>query len=191
MNQYDDDNFWKIRILSIFGDKSEEVLKSKPKGQTYKDFYKSKWFYEYKNKIYPWCLELLKFPKTSQLVIDDFYNPSTGFVDGGYTRDIEGMKYLLLKVVLERYNKDGLDDSKIIELIKQVRNQIPEYRANEFSDKLNLTEKEKQYFYKLIDLPLGKSEILISVAKTNPAFIRSVKNGPEVFKLIAFYSQWI
>ncbi|GAH25446.1 unnamed protein product, partial [marine sediment metagenome] len=67
----------------------------------------------------------------------------TGFVNRGYTRDVEGMKYLLLKIVLERYNKDGLDNTKLIELLKEVKSEIPEYRENQFSDSLNLTEKEK------------------------------------------------
>ena len=70
-------------------------------------------------------------------------------------------------------------------MIKQVKNEIPEYR-DEFSDSLNLTEKEKQYFYNLIDLPLGRGEILSSVERRNPDLIRKLTNPPEIFKLIAF-----
>ena len=175
-NICNDEDFWKYRIISIFGNKSEEILNGKPENQSWKDFYLSKRY-----EIYSWCLDLLNVPKTSQMVIDDFYNPYTGFVNRGYTRDVEGMKYLLLKIVLERYNKDGLDNTKLIELLKEVKSEIPEYRENQFSDSLNLTEKEKVYFYQLIDIPIGRSEIL----RSNPKFINSLRrNAPEVAKLV-------
>ena len=145
-----DDMFWKSRILAIFGSKTEEILKNKLDTQPYEEFYKTNNFYQYL-KTHAWCLELLKLPKKSQMVIDDFYNPQTGFIKVFGSED---MKYLLLKIVLQRYQKEGLDDTKLIQLVKQAKNEIPEYHpfVNKFSDSLELTENEKKLIRPVVRL---------------------------------------
>ena len=179
-----DDIFWYNRIIDMFNIKSNEVLEAKLKNETYKEFYTSSRFFDFKNKIYPMCLDLLKIPKLSQMVIDDFYNPTEGFVSAAFTRDIDGMTYLLLKIVLERYKKDGLEYKEIEDLIVNAKNKFEDYRSDQFdTNTFELTEKEKILFQRLIDIPIP---ILRSSSKIRPSFFKNLKNPEEIFKLIAF-----
>lgn len=173
----EDDMFWKSRILAIFGSNSKEVLKNKPKSQTYKEFYESENLQQL-IKIRGWCLDLLNLPKKSQMVIDDFYNPQTGFIK---VLGNEDMIYLLLKIVLQRYRKEGLDDTKLIQLVKQAKNEIPKYDpfAGKFSDSLDLTENEKKVFYKLLNVPVDRRQILQRNSKL-------LKGDAELAKFISF-----
>ena len=173
-----DDEFWKRRIYHIFKYNVDEILKIKTE-ESFKDFYI--------NKISKRRSMCLNIPKSSQMAIDDFYNPKQGFINAGYTRDLEGIDYLLLKIILERVNKEGLNNEKMVNLLNKIKKEIPEYRLEEFdTDNLDLTDKEKLYFYNLINIPLGRAEILKSYARVNPASLKRLKNAPEIFKYIAF-----
>jgi len=177
----DDDMFWKNRIISLFG---EEILSIKNPLETYKRFYTSKRFGDYKNKIYPWCRDVLRVPKLSQMVIDDFYNPDKGFINWSFTRDREGIIYLLLKIVLQREDSDA-----IRKLITDAKNIIPDYRLEQFDpETFDLTDKEKMVFRQIIDIPVGRIEILKNAAKVRPEFVKafSQEERPEIFKFIAF-----
>jgi len=172
-NICEDDMFWKSRILAIFESNTEEILKDKPESQSYQEFYKSRL-----QQIRGWCLQLLKLPKKSQMVIDDFYNPQTGFIKVFGSED---MIYLLLKIVLQKYRKEGLDDTKLIQLVKKAKSEIPEYHpfAGKFSDSLDLTEGEKEVFYKLLNIPMGRRQILQRNSKL-------LKGDAELAKFISF-----
>ena len=178
----DDDNFWKNRIINIFG---KELLKEKYPFETFKEFYQSNRFADFKKKN-DMCRDLLKIPKLSQMVIDDFYNPDKGFVDIGYTMDREGITYLLLKIVLERSeNKEEIE-----KLITEIKERIPEYRLALFdTETFNLTDKEKKLFRQIIDVPfLNRIELLKTTAKNMPDVIRSLglNEAPLIFKFVVF-----
>ena len=176
----EDDQFWLRRILKIYG---EEILKAKKEDETYKQFYTSPNFIEFTKK-YSSCLAILTVPKLSQMVIDDFYNPSKGFINLHFTRDLEAIIYLLLKIVLQRDNSE-----KIRNLITEAKNNIPDYRLEEFdTETFELTDKEKTLFRTIIDIPIGRIEILKNTGKVRPEFIKSLglNESPEIFKFISF-----
>jgi len=184
----DDENFWRNRIYIIFKNHAVEVLKNKKEGQTYKDFYTSKDFQIYRDKIYPLCEEIRNFPHESQLVIDDFYNPDTGFVPKGITRNINVMKFLLLKIVLQKMKKDFEEikkEEKLEKIIKEIGNQINDWEIDEIDlDTFELTTKEREFFYKLIDITLTRNDLIKTGGKVKPDFFRYAKNAPENYKLI-------
>ena len=176
----DDDNFWRNRIWSIYG---KDI--SKYPSETYREFYTSNRFKDFRNK-HSMCVDLLKIPKLSQMVIDDFYNPDKGFVNEAYTRDKEGITYLLLKIVLER-----AENKKDIEkLIDEARERLPEYRLEEFSpETYSLTDKERATFKKIIDIPyVNRINLLRSTGMNRPEAIKALgtKEAPQIFKFVAF-----
>ena len=174
-----DDQFWRRRILKLYG---EDILQAKKASETYRDFYTGPIFREYVNKIYPWCLDLLKIPKLSQMVIDDFYNPTKGFINSAFTRRPAEITYLLLKIVFGRDNS-----AEIRKLIKSAENDIPEIHREQFDfDTYYLTEKEKNEFLRIIDVKQIRPTILKNVGKIRPSAITSIENAPEVFKLVMF-----
>jgi len=184
----DNDLFWRRRIFLIFGDKAENVLMGKDKDETYRQFYTSKRFLDYKNKIFPLCKEIENLPHNSQMVIDDFYNPETGFVNFAFTRDYEGMTYLLLKIVYERLIEEEklFQAKKIAKLIDEQKANIPDYRLDSFSlDTYQLTNEEKKLFYKMIKVDIGRFPLLRSMGSRNSNFVKSLKNPGESFKIIA------
>lgn len=184
----DNDMFWRRRIFLLFGDKAEKILEAKEKEETYRDFYTSKRFLEYKKITYPLCVEIQNLPHNSQMVIDDFYNPETGFINFAFTRDEVGMTYLLLKIVYERLLKDGnfLESEKLKKVIDDYKVNIPDYRMESFNlQEYILTEEEKELFYQMIAIDIGRGPILKSVASRNSKFIKSLKKAPESFKVIA------
>ena len=120
-----DDLFWKRRIQRIFKDKADEVLSSKFEDETYKQFYTSKRFQNYKNKIYPLCVEIQKLPRRSQLVLDDLYS------EGGILRNMinlgisdEYLDFLIVKLAYNRLLKEN--DNKEAEKYKDLLNTTPE-----------------------------------------------------------------
>jgi hypothetical protein len=184
----DNDQFWRRRIYLLFGDKAEKVLKAKEVNETYRDFYTSQRFLDYKAHVYPICAEIESLPHNSQMVIDDFYNPETGFVNIAFTRDQVGITYLLLKIVYGRLLKDGnmVDADKLKKVIDEQKLNIPEYRFPSFHlDSYELTKREKQLFSDLINIDVGRPSILKSVATRNSKFVKSLKNAPKSFALIA------
>jgi hypothetical protein len=183
-----DDSFWRRRIYLIFGDDAKIILKAKKKYESYREFYTSKRFLDYKNKTYPLCLEIQNLPHNSQMVIDDFYNPESGFVNFAFTRDEVGITYLLLKIVYGRLLKDGnfLEAKKLEKTIDEQKLNIPDYRQESFNlETYNMTEKEKKLFLKTINIEMGRGPILKSVASRNSKFVKSLKNAPESFKVIS------
>lgn len=183
----DNDQFWRRRIYLLFGDKAENILQAKEENETYRHFYTSKRFLDYKAYVYPICVEIENLPHTSQLVIDDFYNPETGFVNLAFTRDGAGITYLLLKIVFGRLLKDGnlMQADKLKKAIDEQKLNIPEYRFPSFQlNSYDITKREKLLFSELINVELGRATILKSMATRNSKFVKSLKNAPKSFQLI-------
>lgn len=183
------EDFWRKRIYRIFGKRTPEILENKKEEESFKDFYQSEIFSYYRNKIYPLCEEIRNFPHESQLVVDDFYNPNTGFVPKAITRDIKGIQFLLLKIVLLRMEKDIFrnfeEEEKVKKSIQKISNEIDETKRDEFDfTTYDLTAKDREAFYKLIDIDLPRSELIKIGAKTNPKFFKYSKDAPEAYKLI-------
>jgi hypothetical protein len=184
-----DDSFWRNRIYSMFEKEAKDVVLLKPEEESFKDFYISNIFIEYRDKVYPLCKEIRNFPHESLLVVDDFYNPTKGFLPKVITRDEKGMEFLLLKIVLLRMEKDIFrnfeEEEKIKKAIERVSNQIEENRKDEYDfTTFDLTAKDKESFYQLIDVNVPRTEMIKIGAKVNPKFFKYSKNAPESFKLI-------
>ena len=54
----------------------------KREGETYREFYTSKDFKRIAEVAYPLCQLIKSLPHDSKLVIDDLYNPKTGYYAG-------------------------------------------------------------------------------------------------------------
>jgi F-box domain len=183
------EEFWKNRIYKIFGERTPEVLKHKSKQQSFQNFYKTEDFSYYRNKIYPLCEEIRKFPHESQLVVDDFYNPDTGFIPKVLTRDTEGIKFLLLKIVLLRMEKEVFrnfeEEEKLKRAIEKTSNEIDEINRNNFDfSTFDLTAKDRETFYKLIDVNVPRPELIKIGARMKSKAFKYGKDAPESYKLI-------
>ena len=102
------DEFWRRRIISKYG---EHILKLKREGETYKQFYTMKDFNKIAN-AYNICKSI---PHTSKLVLDDLYNPKTGYFSG-FFRDNGRVEYFLLKTTYTRMLKDGYPEEELSKL---------------------------------------------------------------------------
>ena len=167
-------DFWKRRIIQRYGERA--LL---PNLTDFRDFYQSG-----KVKTYSLCQTI---PRHNQLVIEDFYDPNSGYYNSAYTRDPDGLTYLLLKIARDKYESLGNEvmTSKLGSAIPLVRADIPVWRVNEFSDTLNFTDRDETMFLKLIDVRLTAPELLRNKARSNPGFVKSVSPDPiKTFRLL-------
>ena len=167
-------DFWRKRIIQCYG-KSALM----PKVENFKEFYQSG-----KVKTYSLCQSV---PRRNQLVVEDFYDPDTGFYNIAYTRDPDGLIYLLLKIARDKYDSLGNEvmTSKLASTISSARSNIPIWRVNEFSNTLNFTDSDETIFIKLIDVRLTPPELLRNKARANPEFVKSVSPDPiKTFRLL-------
>ena len=142
------------------------------------------------------CLEISKIPNRSQLVVDDLYNPYTGFVNASFTFNPDLMTYLLLKIVLTRITsfvpRDIKKEEEIKQLIIEQYNNFSEFFLNTLGTRVNvnsdvLTDSEKRLFFTIIDRPIARASILRETAKTKPEYVKALSPRPEdKFALIAY-----
>ena len=163
-------DFWKRRIVNRYG----------PEGlpdftDDYKNFYQSG-----QVKAYVLCGSI---PHSSQLVVEDFYRPLDGFYNKYWTRDVEGITYLLLKIA---YSKSR--DQKITKLLIRERDNLPEWRLEQFgSSLLEWSDKDGDMFQKIIAVDPGAPQLLRIAARANPALVRAVSPDPiKAFRFIDY-----
>lgn len=168
--------FWRKRIVQFYGEKAlPQDL------EDYREFYQSG-----KVKTYSLCRSI---PHRNQLVVEDFYDPQKGFYGLYFTRDDIALKYFLLKIARDKYKSlnNNVMTSKLSDTIAKMRQEIPDYRLDDFSDSLNFTESDKSVFQKIIDIRIVAPELLRIKAKSNPEFVRAVSPDPiKTFRLLYY-----
>ena len=184
-NLCNDDLFWKRRIQLIFRDKADEVLSSKFEGETYKQFYTSKRFQNYKNKIYPLCVEIQKLPRRSQLVLDDLYS------EGGFLRTMIKLgihdDYFDFNVIKLAYNRlvreNNLKEAEKYELLlNNLKGTI--FDAYGFLPELSWDKEDTEYMRHILEDEITRIELLKYLGVNKPDFLRSLKNPAESVKII-------
>lgn len=181
-----DDDFWKRRILNIFKENSPRVLKEKREDESYMEFYKSKRFQNYKEKLYPICTNISKLPHKSRLVIDDLYNSKDGLYKF-WTHGSYGFDYLILKIVLMKMREENLPGQEKLEEILVNKQDLLKDIFHEKT--LDFTPYEKKYFLKYISHDPGYSVILKEASINQPDLLKKLPkffSPPEYFKLINF-----
>ena len=192
----DDENLWLNRIITKYGQQalvgynpyafSDEQTESKHKIRDY--------YFSDKLKSYVLCEEINKIKHSSQLVVDDFYNPYIGFINSNITRSPQILSYLILKIVLQRmvkFRERDLKEEQILkETIQEQFNQIPNYNRDFFIFEPTIEELsiyEKDMFMKLIDTEVDRAMLLRSSTKP---IIKALSPRPEdKFRLIAYIHQ--
>ena len=182
----ENDNFWRDRII-----KKYNVLPDITPFTSYREFYTSN-----KMKALKLCLEISKLPKRSQLVVDDFYNPYTGFINSNFIENFGLMTYLLLKIVLTRISsfvpRNIKKEEEIKQLIIQEYDELRNFLVDHFGSQINpdsdtLTNEEKLIFLLYINKTITRASLLRETAKINPGYVRSLSPRPEdKFALIAY-----
>ena len=176
------EQFWKNRIVSVYG---SEALKGKPERETFRDYYTSG-----KVKTYTICKTIEGVQHMSQLVVDDFYHPVNGLINANYTRDLQSLVYLLLKITYTRMEsfdpRDLEEEERLKRAINQAVERVPEYRQSSFNlDTYYMTPGEKDEFIKLIDIKIGRPQILRSASRNRPDMIKAFSNPEVQFRLLA------
>lgn len=177
-----DERFWLARLVDKYG---KDVLKGKPLGMRYRDYYTSG-----KANIYSLCLQFRNLRHLSLLVVDDFYNPRSGLINVSWTRDYDSLTYLLLKIALTRqtsYNpRDFVEEEKLKKLVLDSALDIPDYRRGDFIPEIDLmTPEEKKAFLKIINLPyVGRPQLLRSAGQNRPDMLRAFESPEIPFKLL-------
>jgi hypothetical protein len=184
------DTFWRDRIVNKYGKEALIKLKETNGITSYKEFYTSG-----KVKTYLTCLQIAKLPHSSQLVVDDFYNPFTGFIKlnllRSFTVQDDFSIYLLLKIVLTRITSFPIRDFSYEEslkaLIQQSYSKIYSFSQRNLDPKAEfLTAKERELFLNIISLEANRGQLLIQNAKANPFVVKALSPRPEdKFAIIA------
>lgn len=183
----ENDNFWRDRIINKY-----RTLPDISPFKTYREFYASS-----KMKALQLCSAISNIPKRSQLVVDDFYNPYTGFINANFTLNSNLTTYLLLKIVLTRITsfvpRDKKKEEEIKHLIIKEHNNFSDLARANFTRRIDLnsdilTDSEKFLFLKLISSQLiTRSSLLRDAAKINPEYVKSLSPHPEdKFALILY-----
>lgn len=144
----DNDMFWRNRIEKLYG---EKVLSEKKEGEKWKDFYIS----SQKIKDINLCRKLRDLPHSSQLVIDDFYNPVTGYINHRSTIDQNGITYVILKITLNKMEEKSIINFEETNKLKSlIDNLVPELEGRTFSlDTYKFTRQDYETFIDIVNLP--------------------------------------
>ena len=180
----ENDTFWRDRIINKYN-----VLPDIAPFENYREFYTSN-----KMKALQLCLEISKLPNRSQLVVDDFYNPYTGFVNANFIAYPQITNYLLLKIVLTRISsfvpRDMKKEDEIKRLIIKQNNKIGDHARNLLKLDPNsnvLIKKERKLFLRYINKQVTRASLLRETAKTKPSYVKALSPRPEdKFALITY-----
>lgn len=146
----DNDMFWRNRIERLYG---PDILKEKKEGEKWKDFYIS----SERIKSINLCRKLRDLPHSSQLVIDDFYNPVTGYINSRTTLDQNGITYVILKITLNKMKGNVRDEEKELEINKLktlIYSLARELEGRTFSlDTYDFTTEDYETFINIVNIP--------------------------------------
>lgn len=146
----ENDTFWRNRIEKLYG---SNLLKYKKEDQTWKNFYIN----SEEIKRIKLCRQLRDLPHTSKLVIDDLYNPVTGYINARSTLDESGITYVVLKITLNKMLQSSIiNDEEIRKLQSLIDNLVPalQDQGRTFSlDTYKFTQVDYDTFINIINVP--------------------------------------